>query len=792
MTSRRPLPSTSWVNTHLQYTHGTGAALAESNQTTSGNPVYGVGQIPPQSSPGLPQIKQPNVYFGQNLTGFVVANTKQLEVDYQKADGDQRGEPLPRERRRPAFVALQTGGLRAAPGRLQPADLEPDHGSVPAHVRAGPGGHGAEGGALHHLQPDPYAVITNKGHIDWIVDGYTTTANYAYSQNADTQQVAVGSNLPASYNYVRNSVKVVIDAYSGKMTFYDADPNDPILQAYESAFPHMFTPISKMPAELQAHLRYPPDIFSIQSAIYGRYHLNNPGTFYAASNAWQLSPTAGAGPQSQALLAQNTYNSQGQLVSTTPARMSPQYQVYSLPAHGPAALHRLGRLRAGVTDQPDRQQPELQPDRVDGRASPTRAITASSTSTRLRRGPYGPANADAEISANKTVSSDITLLDQNGSEVLLGETLMVPIANSMVYLRPIYVSPTTNPQPQLQIRGGGARQDVQIDTSLSAVLSTCCRRPCPAAADRWCGLDPGSSVRARAPRPARCRRRWRPLQQAQTDYKNALAALKANNLASSRPTSSHVQQAITQAQQAVGAEMPTPFATTTTTTAPAVKAKKSKKSTSTTPTTSGCHRYDLVTPPPGAGEHEATPTPAPRSRRAGLGGAEDRPRSPLSGASRPRPDGPGPLAGCGRGLVRPMMGDGGTGHRKGRGHGTARQGQGCGESATEMAKDAAAKGQAKMNEVQAKKAADGCCGISGRPSTPRRRPAPRRRRMPRSTAGRRPAGARVRARPDHPGPRVRGGRPTAIPTATGSAPAPPKAGPTRPRHLLPRQRRQTP
>ena len=88
--------------------------------------------------------------------------------------------------------------------------------------------------------------MINDGHIDWVVDGYTTTANYPYSQNADTQQVAVGSNLPGSYNYVRNSVKVVIDAYSGKMTFYDADPKDPILQAYSAAFPDMFTPLSRI------------------------------------------------------------------------------------------------------------------------------------------------------------------------------------------------------------------------------------------------------------------------------------------------------------------------------------------------------------------------------------------------------------------------------------------------------------------------------------------------------------------------------------------------------------------
>ena len=326
-----------------------------------------MGQIPPQSSPGLPQIKQPNVYFGQNLTGFVVANTKQLEVDYQKADGTNveshyhgsGGVQLSSLFKRAAF-ALRLGdfNLLISSQITDQSRLMFVRDPVAMAQKAAP---------FITFNQSPYAVITNKGDIDYIVDGYTTTSNYAYSQNADTQQVAVGSNLPASYNYVRNSVKVVIDAYSGKMTFYDADPKDPILQAYESAFPHMFTPLSKMPAELQAHLRYPPDIFSIQSAIYGRYHLKSPGTFYAASSAWQLSPTAGAGPQSQALLAENTYNSQGQLVSTTPARMSPQYQVYALPHTGQQVFTVSDAFVPASQGSLDRQQPELQPDGVDGR-----------------------------------------------------------------------------------------------------------------------------------------------------------------------------------------------------------------------------------------------------------------------------------------------------------------------------------------------------------------------------------------------------------------------------------------
>ena len=143
--------------------------------------------------------------------------------------------------------------------------------------------------------------------------------------------MAPGSSLPGSYNYVRNSVKVVINAYTGKTTFYDVDKNDPILQAYEAAFPNMFTPLSKMSAGLQAHLRYPPDLFSIQSAIYGRYHLTSPSQFYSESNAWQLSPTAGAGTQSQALQVQDVVNQEGQVIAQSAARMAPLYQVSALP-----------------------------------------------------------------------------------------------------------------------------------------------------------------------------------------------------------------------------------------------------------------------------------------------------------------------------------------------------------------------------------------------------------------------------------------------------------------------------
>ena len=621
------VPSPSWVNTHLQYTHGNGAAVALANQTTSQATRSSPSQdVPPTSSNGVPEITQPNVYFGLGETGYVVANSKQLEVDYQQKNGTNieshykgtGGVQLSSIFTRAAFA------LRLGDFNLLISSQITDKSRI-MFVRD-PVSMAEKAAPFLTFDHDPYAVINN-GHIDWIVDGYTTTANYAYSQNAGTQQVAVGSDLPGSYNYVRNSVKVVIDAYSGKMTYYDTDPNDPILKAYSSAFPNMFTPISKMPAQLLAHLRYPPDIFSIQSAIYGRYHLTTPSAFYAASSAWQLSPTAGAGPQSQALLAENTYNNQGQAGPHHPRpHVAAAYQVqYSLPGSAPdqqVFTVSDGFVPASQTNLSGNNQNFNLTAWMVGLADPGQYGQLDLYET--PQGTAGPANADAEISANKTVSSDITLLDQHGSEVLLGETLMVPIANSMVYLRPLYASPTTNPQPQLQYVVGVLGKTVQIDTSLSAVLSDLLQTTVSLPSESGGVSSTGTVPLAVSGL----------LQQAQTDYTNALAALKAGNLSAFQTDINMMQQQITQAQQVIGAETPTTSTTTTTTVPPVKGAKGSTKATTTTTTSasrasttssssSSSSTVPTSTEPKNATTNSPHPAPPPRRwprRHLGPGG----------------------------------------------------------------------------------------------------------------------------------------------------------------------------
>ena len=250
--------------------------------------------MPPVSTSGLPTVTQPSVYFGLNNTGYVVANTKQPEIDYQLTDGANVETHYTGDGGVQLSSFFNQVDVRRPLQRHQPAHLQPDHQRLAASCSTGASRPGwPKAAPFLSLDADPYPVLLN-GHIDWVQDAYTTTANYPYAQNADTSAVTPGSGLLAgSFNYVRNSVKVVIDAYTGKMTFYVMDPNDPIIQTYEKAFPEMFTPASKMSSRAAAHLRYPEDIFTVQATMYGKYHITKASSFYSAADAWTLSPSPG-------------------------------------------------------------------------------------------------------------------------------------------------------------------------------------------------------------------------------------------------------------------------------------------------------------------------------------------------------------------------------------------------------------------------------------------------------------------------------------------------------------------
>ncbi len=543
------LPSPSWVNLHLQYTHGIGAAVVIANSVdySTGNPVLAVANVPPTSTAGMPVLTKPDIYFGINDPGWVVANTKQPEVDYQVLSGKNAGQPVESHYASTGGVAV--GGLfsRAALA-LRLGDfnfLISNQITSKSRVLFVRDVQQMAQKAAPFLSFDshPYAVIAD-GSVQFVLDGYTTTDQYPYSQNASTLNVNSGG-LPYSFNYVRNSVKVVINAYTGSMKFYAADPTDPILQAYRAAFPSMFLPMSSMPAEIRSHLRYPSDIFSVQAAILGRYHITNANAFYTASDGWTVSPTTGAGTPSQSLAQTEVTDAAGNVIASSLSPMSPIFQVGSLP---------------GVDHQQLLESIAFVP---AGNSSTVQGLSAFMMATsnpadyghlyvyETPRGSLviGPVQADSEIQQNSKVSSTITLLDQHGSQVLLGNNLMVPLDQSVLYIRPLYVSSTSNSMPQLKYVIAVFNQQVTIKPTLAGALAAVLGYRVGGAGSR---VTPTSPTTPTTPTTSTGQGAAGYLRQASTDYANAEAALSAGNLGQYQADVNAMYKALQLAQKAVG------------------------------------------------------------------------------------------------------------------------------------------------------------------------------------------------------------------------------------------------
>jgi len=575
------LPAASWVNTHLEYTHGTGIVIGAGNQVqANGNPFFGVGNVPSVSQSGYPITKQAGTYFGLNDPGFVIANSKQLELDYQSPSGvnieshyaGKGGVKLSSFAIRAAF-ALRLGDLNLLISNLiTPQSRIMSVRDVQTMAQK----------VAPFLSYDaaPYAISVN-GQIDWVLSGYTTSSMYPYSQNSSNLNVPPGSGISPGINYVRNSVKVVINAYSGAMKFYVIDSKDPIIRAYEAEFPSLFTSGSSMPSNLRAHLRYPEDMFSVQMATYGRYHITNTAGFYNAGDSWNISPTDGAGPPAQALASSTSVNAQGQVVQGPNQAMAPLYQVNALPgstaqtftitdAYAPASAgaqnQNLSAFMVGTSDANNYGQLNVY-------------VTPSGQNV------LGPVQADSEIQQNTAVSSIITPLDQHGSNVLLGNILMVPINQAMLYLRPLYVTSTANSLPQLKYVVAVFNSHVAINSSLSLAISdvlsqnvTLPTNPSGSGSGSGSGSNSGTGSSANAAAIAAY------LAQAQADYQTAQAALQSGNLAGYQAAIQAMYAQLLAAQGALATSTnssTSPSATTTTSpvTTPTTKPKTAKKTT---------------------------------------------------------------------------------------------------------------------------------------------------------------------------------------------------------------------
>jgi hypothetical protein len=436
----------SWVSTHLQYTQGYGAIVAPANTNGSassgGNPQFLLSNIPQQTKDPALRLKNPGVYYAPGDDQYVITNSAQPEVQYQGKGGSisnappyaGNGIPISSPISRLAFAVhlhdfnLLISNLVTNKSRLI---QYPD-------VRI------AVQKALPFLTVDahPYAVI-DKGELDWMIDAYVTSNAYPFAQTAPTDALAPGSGLGGTYNYVRDSLKVVVNAYTGKMSFYSIGTPDPILRSYESAFPGLITPLaslSRSDPTLLEHLRYPQDLMTVQAEAFGRYHVTNANDFYARSGAWDLAQTSDG---------QNGSPSQNLAIAPngSEARFTPIYEMLQLQGGQPPTFSAVEPLVQYSADDHLKNLTSILV--ADSSYSGYGKFTSLNT-------PYqqtqidGPGLANADINANPTVSNAITLLDRVGSTVTLGTIQILPIADSLLYVRPLYVSSSQTAYPLLQ------------------------------------------------------------------------------------------------------------------------------------------------------------------------------------------------------------------------------------------------------------------------------------------------------------------------------------------------------
>src|SRR6266511_2219324 len=427
------LPSQSWVNQHLVYTHGYGIVSSPTNVAAQdGNPDFLLSGIPvPKDAPIT--LNQPDLYFGERQPGYALVDAKQREFDYSRpgrADATTRytgkdGVKLDNIVRKAAF-ALRFGDINPLISGQVNGDTKVLYvRDVKDRVK--------KLAPFLDFDAAPSPVVSG-GHVTWVLDAYTTTSRYPYSQMTSGPS---DTGLDHSFNYVRNSVKATVDAYDGTVKFYVIDPKDPLIRSYRKAFPDLFTDFDKMPKDLQAHLRYPEDLFRVQSDVYARYHVTESRRFYQGSAKWLLSPDPGSGRLTQAQLqaaAPTAPNKKG--ATSTGARMRPYYLFINLPGE---------------------QQPSfiiLQPFvPVSAGNKQTRLVsfmTASSdprnygdlTAFEMPQGEsvLGPVQIDNRIKSTPAVSQQLTLLNQQGSTVIQGSLQLIPVGkNSILYIRPFYV-----------------------------------------------------------------------------------------------------------------------------------------------------------------------------------------------------------------------------------------------------------------------------------------------------------------------------------------------------------------
>ena len=405
------LPARTFINERLTFTHGMGITLSPVNQVTQqGLPVLFVKDLPPASTVSL-DVTRPGIYFGELSSDYVFVNTRQREFDYPA--GDQN-----------AFTTYAgTGGVTVS-SFFRRAVLSARFGSLKIMLSQDIT---SESRALYHRDvreraakalpflgwdSDPYLVVTEDGNLKWILDAYTLSSRYPYAQP-----------LSDGTNYMRNAVKVVIDAYDGSVIPYLAEPEDPIIRTYDKIFPGVFVPLDSMSANLRAHIRYPEDLFALQAGLYRTYHMDEPEIFYNREDEWQVPRVAvGTGTGARDPFLRH-------IVMKLPEEQQEEF-IFMVP-FTPRQKDNLAAWMAARND--GEHYGELVVYRF-----PRQSLV------------FGPTQIVNRINQDTEISRQVSLWDQRGSEVIRGNLLVIPIEESLIFVQALYLRAEGGQIPELK------------------------------------------------------------------------------------------------------------------------------------------------------------------------------------------------------------------------------------------------------------------------------------------------------------------------------------------------------
>jgi uncharacterized membrane protein (UPF0182 family) len=426
----------SWVNQHITYTHGYGLVMTPVNEVQpGGQPSLMIKDFPPASTPGAPKVTEPRIYFGTQSSNYVIVNAASQEFDYPSAAcqgcdqyttwSGKTGIKLDTPLSKLLFAArfgdlnmLISSQVTGSSQLLFNRSIQERTHTIAPFLR---------------YDKDPYLIVTSSGRLAYVQDAFTTSANFpdanTYNPGTDT---TVSGLAGGPFNYIRNSVKVVMDAYDGTMSFYVSDPNDPIIKAWSGVFPSLFKPIDQMPADIRGdatapgHLRYPEDMFNAQTAQFTKYHVTDPSVFYQGNDVWRLPPTGDTDSgKGQTQLGLEAYYVQMRV----PGQANPEFVLLQ-----PMTLQGRQNMIAWVAAHND----------------PGKYGQVSVFDFPRNSNVFGPEQIESLIAQNRDISQQITLWGQVNSSVIMGNLLVIPLQDSLLYIQPVYLQAANNPLPVFQ------------------------------------------------------------------------------------------------------------------------------------------------------------------------------------------------------------------------------------------------------------------------------------------------------------------------------------------------------